>query len=32
MNMLAALTAESKKDLYGDGVVVGYGKIDGRKV
>jgi acetyl-CoA carboxylase carboxyltransferase component len=32
MNMLAALPADSKKDLYGDGVVVGYGKIDGRKV
>ncbi|KPK90075.1 MAG: methylmalonyl-CoA carboxyltransferase [Deltaproteobacteria bacterium SM23_61] len=32
MNMLAALPADSKKDLYGDGAVVGYGKIDGRKV
>jgi len=32
MNMLAALPVDSKKGLYGDGVVVGYGKIDGRKV
>ena len=32
MNMLAALPEDSKKDLYGDGVVVGHGKIDGRKV
>ena len=32
MNMLAALPGDSQKGLYGDGVVVGYGKIDGRKV
>jgi acetyl-CoA carboxylase carboxyltransferase component len=32
MNLLAALPGDSQKDLYGDGVVVGYGKIDGRKV
>jgi acetyl-CoA carboxylase carboxyltransferase component len=32
MNMLAALPEDSKKDLYGDGVVVGHGKIDGRRV
>ena len=32
MNMLAACDEDSKKGLYGDGVVVGYGKIDGRKV
>lgn len=32
MNMLAALTEHTEKDLYGDGVVVGYGKIDGRRV
>ena len=32
MNMLAALPEDSKKDQYGDGVVVGYGRIDGRKV
>jgi acetyl-CoA carboxylase carboxyltransferase component len=32
MNMLAALPEDSKKDLYGDGVVVGHGKINGRAV
>jgi len=32
MNMLAALPEDSKKDLYGDGVVVGHGRIDGRRV
>ena len=32
MNMLAALPEHSDKDLYGDGVVAGYGKIDGRGV
>jgi acetyl-CoA carboxylase carboxyltransferase component len=32
MNMLAALPDDSKKGLYGDGVVVGHGKIDGRRV
>jgi acetyl-CoA carboxylase carboxyltransferase component len=32
MNMLAALPEDHKKGLYGDGVVTGYGKIDGRKV
>ena len=32
MNMLAALPQDSEKDLYGDGVVVGHGKIDGRRV
>jgi acetyl-CoA carboxylase carboxyltransferase component len=32
MNMLAALPEDANKGLYGDGVVVGYGKIDGRKV
>jgi acetyl-CoA carboxylase carboxyltransferase component len=32
MNMLAALPEDARKGLYGDGVVVGYGKIDGRKI
>lgn len=32
MKMLAALPDDHQKDLYGDGIVVGYGKIDGRKV
>jgi acetyl-CoA carboxylase carboxyltransferase component len=32
MNMLASLPEDASKGLYGDGVVVGYGKIDGRKV
>lgn len=32
LNMLAALPEQSEKGLYGDGVVVGHGKIDGRKV
>ena len=32
LSMLASLPAHSEKDLYGDGVVVGHGKIDGRKV
>ena len=32
MNMLAALPEDSKKDLYGDGVVIGHGRIDGRRV
>ncbi|MFH1487236.1 MAG: carboxyl transferase domain-containing protein, partial [Chloroflexota bacterium] len=32
MNMLASLPEDSKRDLFGDGVVVGYGKIDGRRV
>jgi len=32
MNMLAALPEDSKEGLYGDGVVVGHGKIDGRRV
>ena len=32
MNMLAALPEDSEKGLYGDGVVVGHGKIDGRRV
>jgi len=32
MNMLAALPEDSKKDLYGDGVVAGHGKINGRMV
>jgi len=32
MNMLAALTEHSDKDLYGDGVVAGCGKIGGRRV
>ena len=32
MNMLAALPEHSEKDLYGDGVVVGYGRIAGRKL
>jgi len=32
MNMLACLPEDSKRDLFGDGVVVGYGKIDGRRV
>jgi propionyl-CoA carboxylase beta chain len=30
MNMLAALPDDSIQGLYGDGVVVGYGKIGGR--
>lgn len=32
LNMLAAMDEDSKNRLYGDGVVVGYGKIDGRNV
>jgi acetyl-CoA carboxylase carboxyltransferase component len=32
MKMLAALPDDYPKDLYGDGIVVGHGKIDGRKV
>ncbi len=32
MNMLASLDEDNIKGLYGDGVVAGYGKIDGRKV
>jgi acetyl-CoA carboxylase carboxyltransferase component len=32
INMLAALPEDNKKNLYGDGVVVGHGKIDGRRV
>ena len=32
INMLAALSEDSKKNLYGDGVVVGHGKIDGRRI
>ena len=32
MNMLAALPDDSKRDIFGDGVVVGYGKIGGRRV
>jgi acetyl-CoA carboxylase carboxyltransferase component len=32
MNMLAALPEHSENDLYGDGVVVGYGRIAGRKI
>ena len=32
LNMLAALPEHIEKDLYGDGVVVGHGKIDGRRV
>ncbi len=32
MNMLAALSEHSEKGIYGDGVVTGYGKIDGRRV
>ena len=32
MNMLAAFPEDSKKGLYGDGVVVGHGRIDGRRV
>ena len=32
MNMLASLDEDNIKELYGDGVVVGYGKIGGRNV
>jgi len=32
MNMLAALPEDVHKGLYGDGVVVGHGKIDGRNI
>ena len=32
MNMLAALFDDNKRDIFGDGVIVGYGKIDGRRV
>ena len=32
MNMLAALPDDSKRGLYGDGVVVGYGTINRRRV
>ena len=32
LGMLASLPEHSEKDLYGDGVVVGHGQIDGRKV
>ena len=32
MNMLAALPEHAAEDLYGDGVVCGYGKVEGRRV
>jgi len=32
MNMLACLPEDSKRELFGDGVVIGYGKINGRRV
>ena len=32
LNMLAGLPEHVEKDLYGDGIVVGHGKINGRKI
>ena len=32
IGMLGAMKEEAKHDIYGDGIVVGYGKIEGRKV
>ena len=32
LSMLAALPEHSRKNIYGDGVVVGHGKINGRRV
>jgi len=32
MNMLASLPEDSKRNLFGDGIVVGYGKVNGRRV
>lgn len=32
MNMLASLPEDSRRNLFGDGIIAGYGKIDGRRV